>query len=338
MVNWSRNQIERYGYINCQQGVQAIMLGQLLPSICELLSSLQHGFVSRRSCVTQLLSVLHELGAALDAAQETDVAYLDFSKAFGSVPHCRLLHNLPLFGITGSSHHWFSDYLMTRSQRVLVDRAFSPWSHVFSGVPQGSLLGPFLFLLYVNDLPDVVCTDTSIALFADDVKCSHPISGSVDHQGLQPDLNSLYDWSGLWGLSFDHKKCETMRIARKRISQAPSLATSPYVLGEKALSVVTAQKDLGVTVSNTLTWSARLSCHSQSKPDARLPASALRVHRAWPQETPVSYLRAIAHGLRQRDLGSPVLYFKPKDPRGCSEVCNAIHSPMAFKPRSTTWI
>ena len=199
------------------------VLNQLLPSICELLSSLQHGFVSGRSCVTQLLSVLQELGAALDTGQETDVIYLDFSKAFDSVPHRRLLHKLSLFGISGSLHHWFSDYLTTRSQRVLVDGAFSPWSHVLSGVPQGSLLGPFLFLLYVNDLPDVVSPDTSIALFADDAKCSRPISGLVDHQGLQQDLNSLYDWSGVWGLSFNHKKCETMRISRKRISQAPSL-------------------------------------------------------------------------------------------------------------------
>ena len=84
---------------------------------------------------------------------------------------------------------------------------------------------------------------------------SRPISGLVDHQGLQQDLNSLYDWSGVWGLSFNHKKCETMRISRKRISQAPSLAASPYVLGDNALSVVTSQKDLGVTVNNTLTWS-----------------------------------------------------------------------------------
>ena len=212
-----------------------------------------------RSCVTQLLSVLHELGAALDAGLETDVIYLDFSKAFDSVPHKKLLHKLSLFGITGSLHRWFSDYLLSRSQRVLVDGAFSPWTRVESGVPQGSLLGPFLFLLYVNDLPDVVRPGSSIALFADDAKCSRPISNAADHRLLQLDLDQLYNWSLTWGLSFNIKKCEVLRISRKRFSPAPSLAVSPYILGGSALTVVSSQKDLGVTVSCTLKWGLHVS-------------------------------------------------------------------------------
>ena len=121
--------------------------------------------------VTQLLTFLHDLGTFLDAGDEIDVIYLDFSKAFDSIPHGKLLHKLSLFGFQGPLHAWFTDYLISRSQWVVIDRTFSSWEPVTSGVSQGSILGPFLFLLYVNDLPDVLST-TAIALFADDAKCS----------------------------------------------------------------------------------------------------------------------------------------------------------------------
>ena len=188
------------------------VLKKLLPDLVHLLSDLQHGFVQGRSCVTQLLSVLHDVGASLDAGEEIDVIYLDFSKAFDSVPHRRLLHKLSLFGIQGSLHEWFADYLTSRYQRVLVDGEFSPWVPVTSGVPQGSLLGPFLFLLHINDLPEVISRATTIALFADDAKCSRVVRSSEDCAVLQSDLNRLSDWSKQWGLSFNCSKCEVLRI------------------------------------------------------------------------------------------------------------------------------
>ena len=220
---------------------------------------MQHGFVQGRSCVTQLLSVLHDMGASLDAGEEIDVVYLDFSKAFDSVPHIGLLHKLSLFGIQGSLYAWFSNYLSSRYQRVQVDGAYSPWVSVTSGVPQGSLLGPFLFLLYLNDLPDVVSNSTSIALFADDAKCSSVVRTPDDCLALQRDLNCLYDWTTLWGLKFNTSKCEVLRISRKRSSSLLNLAVSPYTLDDFPLGAVATQKDLGVTVTNTLSWGFHIS-------------------------------------------------------------------------------
>ena len=135
-----------------------------------------------------------------------------------------------------------------------MDGEYSPWVPVTSGVPQGSLLGPFLFLLYINDLPEVTSRATTIALFADDAKCSRVVRSSEDCVVLQSDLNCLSDWSKQWGLSFNSSKCEVLRISRKRTSPLPSLAVSPYTIGDHALAVVPSQKDLGVMVNDRLTW------------------------------------------------------------------------------------
>lgn len=236
------------------------VLRELVSSLSSLLCPEQHGFTLKKCCVTQLLTVLQDLGSALDAGEETDVLYLDFSKAFDSVPHNLLLHKLSLYGIAGSLHAWLSDYLASRFQRVLVEGCLSSWVKVTSGVPQGSLLGPMLFILYVNDLPRTVSKGTSIALFADDAKCFRTLKSDNDYTMLQNDIDNLYDWSLNWGLSYNLDKCVVMRISRKRISSVPSLAVSPYVAGGCALAVVPSQKDLGVTITNKLTWNVHIEC------------------------------------------------------------------------------
>ena len=130
----------------------------------------------------------------MDAGDEMDVIYLDFSKAFDSVPHGKLLHKLSLFGIQGPLHACFTDYPNSKSQRVVIDGTISLWVPVTSGVSQGSIFGPFIFLLYVNDLPDVLST-TAIALFADDAKCSKVVRNPDDCVALQHNLNLLTNWS-----------------------------------------------------------------------------------------------------------------------------------------------
>ena len=162
------------------------VLNRLLPHISPCLFNMQHCFLKGLSCTTQLLQVLHELGRALDSGLETDVIYLDFSKAFDSVCHAKLLSKLCTFGIDGPLLQWFTRYPSGRQQRVVVNGSFSSWRVVKSGIPQGSILGPVLFLMFVNDIPDVL-KSSSLAMYADDSKCYKTIKTMSDICDLQAD-------------------------------------------------------------------------------------------------------------------------------------------------------
>jgi len=164
--------------------------------------------------VTQLLSFYHGVGQTLDKGMQTDIIYLDLAKAFDSVSHKRLIFKLSHYGISSPVLNWFKDYLKDRSQCCLVNGFSSNCLPVRSGVPQGSILGPILFLLYVNDLPSVV--DNTLALFADDSKCSKAITSRDDCISLQDDLDNLLSWSQDWNLRFNPSKCEVLTVSRKK--------------------------------------------------------------------------------------------------------------------------
>ena len=210
-----------------------------------MISKHQHGFRKGRSCLTNLLETFEEWTTALDEGHGIDVVYLDYRKAFDTVPHKRLVEKLKLFGIAGATLKWIEDFLQGRTTRVIVRNNSSKWLEVLSGVPQGSVLGPLLFLIFINDLPDWI--SCSVKLFADDTKVWKIIDSVDDQKVLQKDLDNMMAWSRIWLLWFNPEKCKIMHIGH-------SLNTV-YHLGEterQILIVSKEEKDLGITVTNDL--------------------------------------------------------------------------------------
>ena len=208
------------------------------------ISTTQFGFLKGHSPLQQLLvfwsTVINE--------PLTDTIYLDFRKAFDSVSHNELLFKLWQFGITGSLWMWFRAYLSDRHQFVSIENSNSGILPVISGVPQGSILGPLLFLIYINDLPDKL-SESSLLLFADDAKCFMSISSTADRDSLQSDLSSLVDWSSEWKLSFNELKCSVICFTRSQQTTSPS-----YSINNTTISSVNTQKDLGVILSSDMQW------------------------------------------------------------------------------------
>ena len=208
----------------------------------------QHGFQGQCSCVTQLIECLFDWTLNYDLGAQTDVIYLDFAKAFDTVPHQRLLLKLRNAGIRGKALNWIAAFLTNRRQRVMLRNGTSGWRRVKSGVPQGSILGPLLFLVYVNDIPDEI--ECMAKMFADDTKAYNKITSREDCHKLQQDLNSLSAWSRRWLLSFNETKCFLLRI--KGSIEYMYTLNGHYVQQDKS------QKDLGVLVADDLKFSKHI--------------------------------------------------------------------------------
>ena len=151
----------------------------------------QHGFRKNRSCETQLIGLIDDLSKGLDGNTQIDAILLDFSKAFDKVHHTSLLKKLKFFGISGPLHQWIQDFLIGREQTVIVNGSKSSSITVNSGVPQGTVLGPLLFLIYINDLPNCINIGTKVRLFADDCIIYRTIKTEKDSEVLQRDLDEL---------------------------------------------------------------------------------------------------------------------------------------------------
>lgn len=210
--------VQNYRPVSLLSSVSKIMERCVADYIFDCISArlhvLQHGFMKNRSSSTQLLKVYNTIGSVLDAGGQVDVIFLDFTKAFDSVSHACLLYKLQyVFGFDERLLKWFESYLSNRSQCVIIEGERSDWKPVTSGVPQGSILGPLLFLLFINDMPDVIVSST-VALFADDCKVFKVIRNERDCQLLQDDLKKLNDWSTKWNMNFNASKCKIMRITR----------------------------------------------------------------------------------------------------------------------------
>ncbi|CAB4028943.1 Hypothetical predicted protein [Paramuricea clavata] len=234
--------------------MERCVYNHMYADVIQLISPLQHGFLRKRSCITQLLSVFHNIGQNLDNNTQSDVLYLDLAKAFDSVDHQILVEKLKCYGVAGRLLDWFTDYLNGRTQRVVIDGAVSQWVPVTSGVPQGSILGPLLFVIFINDLPEIIPNGTNTALFADDTKLHRNISSLTDCEGLQQALSNINIWSQQSNMKFNSTKCKVLTITRK---QNP--VVYDYQLGSAILTRVQQEKDLGVTISSKLTWHHHIS-------------------------------------------------------------------------------
>ena len=217
-----------------------------------ILNDEQHGFRKGRSCETQLALTINDLAKILDKQGQADVIIMDFSKAFDLVPHQRLLLKLRHFGISGTLHTWIKNFLTQRTQQVVLDGATSSSIAVTSGVPQGTVLGPLLFILYLNDLPDGL--SSQVRLLADDCILYREITSMEDSISLQNDINSLCQWESKWQMKFNVSKCFAMRVTHKK----KPLLTS-YKMNDSVLQTVPNHTYLGVDINSKLSWADHIN-------------------------------------------------------------------------------
>ena len=215
----------------------------------------QFGFVGGRSTTLQLLNALDAWTKAADSRIQTDIILMDFKKAFDTVPHKRLLKKLYGYGFRDPLLGWLKSFLHNRQQRVGVNGCFSSWHNITSGIPQGSVLGPVLFIIYINDLPSRV--GSNALLFADDTKLYRPICTKMDQQLLQDDLYRLQSWSDHWLLRFHPKKCQVLSINPK--DQFPYHMLDESKKSVQFLSHVSETRDLGVIIDSQLSFDGHIT-------------------------------------------------------------------------------
>ena len=210
----------------------------------------------KRSCESQLIETTQDLANGLNRREQIDCILLDFSKAFDKVPHLRLLKKCEFYGIRGKTLQWIKSFLSNRSQKVILDGITSDTAAVTSGVPQGTVLGPLLFLLYINDLPESI--SSTARLFADDCLLYRTIQNQEDAIELQKDLDTLQKWENAWLMQFNPDKCEVLRVTNRR-----KVLASTYTIHGKPLVLTKSAKYLGVNISCDLSWNEHISIISK---------------------------------------------------------------------------
>ena len=219
-----------------------------------VLTNIQHGFRHKRSCESQLLTATNDFMNCFDNKGHIDAILLDFSKAFDKVNHKNLLIKLNHYGIRGNLYSWISSFLSKRSQKVLLDGHTSTPLPVLSGVPQGTVLGPLLFLVYINDMGERLSKDTKLRLFADDSLLYRVINTKEDYNILQKDLEILQKWEKEWSMEFHPEKCQVLTI-----SSRPNKTSGQYFIHNTLLNQTPVAKYLGVTIDSNLKWSEHVN-------------------------------------------------------------------------------
>jgi len=220
-----------------------------------LLSDDQFGFTKGRSCVTQLLVTVNEWMSALDDGLSVDAVYMDLKKAFDTVPHLRLISKLKGYGIKGELLQWISDFLKDRTQYVTVNGNSSERIRVTSGVPQGSVVGPSLFIYFINDMPAQVECKTKI--FADDTKAYAIVDENTESRDLiQRCIDRLVEWTNKWLLEFNSQKCKVVHLGKNNPQHQYEMRDRDGVRGLEASQ---AERDLGVIIDPSLNFETHIN-------------------------------------------------------------------------------
>jgi hypothetical protein len=224
--------------------MEKVVRDQLVKHMTEnnLFSNSQYGFRTLRSCAIQLLEVMEKWTEWIDDSQNFDCIYYDFQKAFDTVPYVRLLKKLESYGINGKLLKWIDAFLRDRRQRVVIGSEKSQWTEVTSGIPQGSVLGPTLFLIYINDIEDAI--EGTLRLFADDTKLYNLANDDADIEKIQSDNDKLSIWSEKWLLKFNANKCTTLHYGNHNVNNTYHLKVNNT---RNEISNSESVKDLGVT-------------------------------------------------------------------------------------------
>jgi len=201
----------------------------------KLIKESQHGFVKGRSRLTNLLVFLEEGTNYIDSGYPVDVIYLDFQKAFNKVPHGRFVLKLEAHGIGGEILKWVENWLSERKQRVVLGGEISEWRDTLRGVPQGSVLGPLLFIIYINDIDDQI--NSSLLKFADDTKIYFKVNSPENIETLREDLCKLVSWSKEWQMLFNIEKCKVMHLGY-------DIPHASYFMDGNQLQVVSEERSL----------------------------------------------------------------------------------------------
>ena len=207
-----------------------------------IIRSSQHGFLPGRSSLSALLDFLEDVTNLTDSGSPVDAIYFDFQKAFDSVPHRRLLKKVEACGISDPLLQWIDSFLTNRYQRVVLRNAESPWLSVNSGVPQGSVLGPLLFLIFINDI-DTCCTGCFVTKFADDIKIY--ANANLKSTSLQIAVDNIVSWASTWQLNIHPDKCSVLHFGR-------SNPMTKYLLNGSIINNTPFTRDLGVFIDKDL--------------------------------------------------------------------------------------
>ena len=249
----------------------------------------QSGFIPGDSTTYQLVHLYHLFTQAIENQKDIRIVFCDISKAFDKVWHEGLLFKLKNIGISGPLLNWFKDYLNSRKQRVVINGQSSSWNSIKAGVPQGSVLGPLLFLIYINDITSVI--QSEVRLFADDTVLYIDVEDPTACANLlNTDLANMTDWANQWLVQFSPPKTVTLNISKKR----KKLHKPPLIMDNTVIKEVKSHKHLGVTLSHDLGWKEHIEsiCISANQCLDVLNAFKYKLDRATLERLYFSYVRS----------------------------------------------